>query len=45
MISVVSNVCFPKERITETTIEEVIQIVNNSVSDLGRVLLGVLGEK
>jgi len=44
MISVVSNVCFPKERITETTVEEVIQIVNNSARDLGRVILKVLGE-
>ena len=29
-VSVVSNVCFPLDRLTETTVEEVIQVVQSA---------------
>lgn len=37
-ISVVSNVCYPPERITETTVEDVIRVVEGSAESLGRVV-------
>jgi len=40
-VSIVSNVCFPPERITETTLEEVIQVANQASDKLNRIL-GVL---
>ena len=38
MISIVSNVCFPKDRIKNTTIDSVINIMNSRALDLGKVL-------
>jgi purine-nucleoside phosphorylase len=35
-VSVVSNVCYPPERIRETTVEEVIRVVESSAPRLGR---------
>ena len=37
-VSIVSNVCFPPESITETTIEEVIQIANQASEKLNQIL-------
>ena len=42
MISVVSNVCFPKEKIKETTINDVIRVVSNSAIRVGMLLSKVL---
>lgn len=36
-ISIVSNICFPTSILTETTVEEVINVVNQSASDLSRL--------
>jgi purine-nucleoside phosphorylase len=36
--SIVSNVCFPKSVITETTVDEVIAVVNKSAGQLKRLL-------
>jgi purine-nucleoside phosphorylase len=35
-VSVVSNVCYPPERIREITVEEVIRVVESSAPRLGR---------
>lgn len=40
-VSIVSNVCFPPERITETTVEEVIEVANQASDKLNQIL-GVL---
>ena len=40
-VSIVSNVCYPPERITETTVEEVIRVANQASDKLNQVL-GVL---
>lgn len=37
-VSIVSNVCFPPERITETTLEEVILVANQASDKLNRIL-------
>ncbi len=37
--SIVSNVCFPKSQLTETTVEQVISVVNNSSQKLKNILL------
>lgn len=37
-ISVVSNVCYPPERITETTVEEVIRVVESSATTVSEVV-------
>lgn len=37
-VSIVSNVCYPPERITETTVEEVIQVANQASDKLNRIL-------
>jgi purine-nucleoside phosphorylase len=42
MISVVSNVCFPREKIKETTVQEVIEVMNHSATTVGNLLLSVL---
>ena len=43
-ISIVSNVCYPPERITETTVDEVIKVANHA-SDKLNSILGVLINK
>lgn len=42
-ISVVSNVCYPPERITETTVEEVIQVVESSAPKVGALVRLAIG--
>lgn len=37
-VSIVSNVCFPPERITETTLEEVVQVANQASDKLNQIL-------
>jgi len=37
-VSIVSNVCFPPERITETTVEEVIEVANQASDKLNKIL-------
>lgn len=37
-VSIVSNVCFPPERITETTVEEVIEVANQASDKLNQIL-------
>ena len=37
-VSIVSNVCFPPERITETTLEDVIQVANQASDKLNQIL-------
>ncbi|MBK7522890.1 MAG: purine-nucleoside phosphorylase [Saprospiraceae bacterium] len=37
-LSIVSNVCYPLQRLTPTTVEEVIQTVKNSSGKLNRIL-------
>ncbi len=37
-VSIVSNVCFPPERITETTLEEVIKVANMASEKLNQIL-------
>ena len=41
-VSIVSNVCYPPERITETTVEEVIAVANRAASKLNGVLAEVI---
>ena len=41
-ISIISNVCFPIDRITETTIESVIAIANKSAKKLNAMLVDVV---
>lgn len=41
-ISIISNVCYPPEMITETTIEGVIEVANKASSNLNKVLAEVL---
>jgi purine-nucleoside phosphorylase len=41
-ISVVSNVCYPPERVKETTVEEVIRVVQSSASNLGDLVSAAL---
>ncbi len=43
-VSIVSNVCFPPERITETTLEEVILVANQASDKLNKIL-GLLVSK
>ena len=40
--SIVTNVCFPPERITETTVEEVIQVVEESANKLALLMDQIL---
>jgi len=42
-ISIISNVCYPPERITETTIESVIEVANQAAPRLNAVLKKVIG--
>ena len=42
VVSVVSNKCFPTEEITETTLEEVIGVVNRASQNLSIVVKGLL---
>jgi purine-nucleoside phosphorylase len=42
MLSVVSNVCFPKEKIKLTTIDSVIKVMNQSALIVGKILSSVL---
>lgn len=37
-VSIVSNVCYPPERITETTVEEVIKVANQASDKLNKIL-------
>lgn len=39
VFSIVANVCFPKSVLTETTVEEVIAVVNHSAGKLQRLIL------
>jgi purine-nucleoside phosphorylase len=41
-VSIVSNVCYPIERITETTLEEVLQVAKNSGSKLSKLLIRMI---
>jgi len=43
-ISIISNVCYPPERITETTIEEVIEVANKSAVRLNELIGAVVVE-
>ncbi len=42
MLSVVSNVCYPKDRIKFTTLDSVIKIMNAKAQDLGKILYEAL---
>jgi len=42
-VSIISNVCYPPERITETTVEEVIEVANKASNKLNRLLKEVVG--
>ena len=42
VVSVVSNKCFPIEEITETTLEEVIEVVNRASLKVAIVVKGLL---
>lgn len=44
VISVVSNRCFPIEELTETSLEEVLQVVNAAEKDLTAIMLSLLTE-
>ena len=44
VVSVISNRCFPIDEITETTLEEVIQVVNQAESKLTLILKELLEE-
>lgn len=44
VVSVVSNKCFPIEELTETTLEEVIDVVNRASVKLALVVKGLLAE-
>jgi len=37
-VSIISNVCYPPERITETTVEEVIKVANGASDKLNQIL-------
>ncbi|HQW03341.1 MAG TPA: purine-nucleoside phosphorylase, partial [Saprospiraceae bacterium] len=37
-ISVVSNVCYPPERIQETSVEDVIKMVESSATNVGMLI-------
>ncbi len=41
-VSIISNVCYPPEKITETTIEDVIEVANKASKNLNLVLKEVL---
>ena len=41
-VSIISNVCYPPEKITETTIESVIEVANQASSRLNEVLKNVI---
>ena len=43
-VSIVSNVCFPPERITETTLEEVIEVANRASDKLNRILGSLMND-
>jgi len=43
-ISIVSNVCYPPERITETTIAEVIAVAQVASKKLNQILLHLLAQ-
>ncbi len=43
-ISIVSNVCYPPERITETTVEEVIEVAGRASEKLNILLEDVVGK-
>ena len=43
-ISIISNVCYPPEKITETTIEGVIEVANSASKNLNEVIKKVLNE-
>ena len=44
VISVVSNRCFPIKELTETSLEEVLQVVNAAEKDLTAIMLSLLTE-
>jgi len=39
VISIVTNICFPPESITETTLEEVIETAENATPKLAELIL------
>lgn len=41
-LSVVTNVCYPQERIKVTTVEDVIQMVESKTSDVGKIIASVI---
>jgi purine-nucleoside phosphorylase len=41
-MSVVSNVCFPKSRISKTTVQDVIRTVNNASTKMAQIVKGVV---
>lgn len=43
-ISIISNVCYPPERITETTVEEVIEVANKASEKLNILLTHLIKE-
>ncbi|MDF1694312.1 MAG: purine-nucleoside phosphorylase [Saprospiraceae bacterium] len=43
-VSIISNVCYPPEKITETTIEEVIEVAHSASKKLNEVLTKVVSE-
>ena len=43
-VSIISNVCYPPEKITETTIEEVIEVAHTASKKLNTVLFKVIPE-
>lgn len=45
VLSIISNVCYPPERIKVTTVEDVIQMVESKAEDAGRVLVKALAYK
>ena len=40
--TIVSNVCFPKSALNETTVDEVIKVVNNNAKDLQKLIIHIL---
>jgi purine-nucleoside phosphorylase len=44
VVSVVSNKCFPIEDLTETTLEEVIEVVNKASHKVGLIVKQLLTE-
>lgn len=42
VISIVTNICYPPEKITETTLKEVIDIANRAAPEIGKLLADVI---